>query len=94
MNKYSVIGSNVLVVVPEIKSKTKGGIIKSSDMLASEKNGIDSFRKVISIGAAVTEIKVGDLIHFSGGYVMEDDIDGKIYQVVNEMHILMVKHEG
>ena len=86
--KFQPFGYNVLVEVPKIEEKTKGGILKSSKMLQEEMAKTSRYLEVFAVGSQVKEIKVGDKVLINGGnHLVITEGDDK-YFLINQGLIL------
>ena len=80
-----VLGKRVLIeeIVEDIK--TEGGII-----LGDSKNSAQKIGKVVSVGASVEEVSLGDKVLFDGHRVASLDFEGKTYLIMEENNIIGV----
>ena len=81
-----VIGNRVLIeeVVEDIKSK--GGIILGDTKTSTNQK----IGRVISVGASVEEVSLGDKVMFDGHRVAPLDLDGKTYLIMEENNLIGV----
>ena len=80
-----MLGKRVLIeeVVEDIKSES--GII-----LGDTKNSAQRTGRVISVGASVEEVSLGDKVLFDGHRVAPLDFDGKTYLIMEENNLIGV----
>jgi co-chaperonin GroES (HSP10) len=91
MNKqvnFQVLNNDVLVNLPTVSKTTESGVIKSDSMLAEEMKKLDKFLTVVNVGIDVKSINPGDKIMIGSGKHPQIEIDGNMYLIVNELHIL------
>ena len=80
-----MLGKRVLIeeVVEDIKSES--GVI-----LGDTKNSAQRTGRVISVGASVEEVSLGDKVLFDGHRVAPLDFEGKIYLIMGENNVIGV----
>ena len=80
-----VLGKRVLIeeLVEDIKSS--GGIILGDTKTSAQKIG-----RVISVGASVEEVSLGDKVLFDGHRVAPLELDGKTYLIMEENNVIGV----
>jgi len=89
MNKvnFQTINNDLLVELPIISKKTDAGLIKSKAMIKEEESKSDSFYLVLRVGTECKFIKEGDKIYINGKHP-RIELDGTLYAIVNEIHVL------
>ena len=89
---FKPIGKRLVLGLPEVKEKTKGGIIKSPELLKEEKQEVlQDFPVVLAIGDEVTKVKVGDKVLPLVRSIETIKIDGKELGIVEEGWIAGIK---
>ena len=80
-----VIGNRVLIeeIVEDVKSES--GIILGTTEKSPQRVG-----RVISVGASVEEVSLGDKVMFDGHRVAPLDFEGKTYLIMEENNIIGV----
>lgn len=84
---FQAINNDILLELPVVDKKTKSGIIKSPSMVKEEESNSDKFYPVISVGEGCKFIKEGDRVYVTGKH-QQIELDGKLYALVNEIHVL------
>ena len=84
------MGAAVLVELPEIKEKTKSGIIKAPSMIEQEKQEHDGFLNVLAVGKDA-DPKIGDQIIANLMQCSNINLDGKVYGYIPAHAILGYK---
>lgn len=77
------LGDRVIAVAEEAKSKTASGFYLPDN--AKEKSKIS---KVVAVGKAVKDVKVGDRIVYGGYSSTEIKVDGTEYMIIKEEDIV------
>jgi len=88
MINFQPIGREILVEIPMISKTTESGVIKSEKMIEEEKKNMDKFLTVLEVGNEVQQIKQGDKIYITNGKHPQIELDGKLYAIINELHVL------
>ena len=95
MKDVNCVPMNDMVMFLPIKvdHKTKGGLIKSEQMIEEEKNtaGTEQFMDVLAVGEAVDNLKAGDQILINGSAV-QINIDGEEIAMVRS-HAIIAKRK-
>lgn len=84
---FQAINNDILLELPVVSKTTNGGLIKSPAMIKEEESNSDKFYPVISAGEGCKYIKKGDMVYVTGKH-QQIELDGKLYAIVNEIHIL------
>lgn len=91
MSTYKAIGKKIIGVLTKLKDKTNGEYVQDSGLICagsdlSAKTDFEKFKAdVISVGADITEVKVGDVVQvkqFVGEILSEEEEDDKIVRTV------------
>ena len=85
---FKPFNMDVIVQVPDIKETTEFGVIKSESQIEEERRKMDKYLTVLAVSDKCVQTKVGDQILISRGSHPSIEQDGKIYIIVNELHIL------
>lgn len=93
MSKVNFVPSHgaILIELPEIETKTKGGIIKSPDMIEEDKKKSNNFFNIVAISDEEKILKVGMMVmcNLPAGSMV--DIEESIYGLMPKHSILGYK---
>ena len=99
MKKYIPLGDNVLVLPPQPKDKTDGGIVIPDTVKDSNKPQVG---RVLAVGPGrITErgdrlsmfVVKNDIVLFGAYAGVEQEINGKKCLIIRQDDLLMVEHE-
>tara|TARA_Y100000389_G_C17305534_1_gene435180 strand:- start:500 stop:790 length:291 start_codon:yes stop_codon:yes gene_type:complete len=92
-SKVNFIPTNgaVLVELPEIKEETKGGLIKSADMMEKERQSHDGFLEIVSVSDEETKLKIGTKVMANLMQCSMIDVEGTKYGLLPSHAVLGYK---